>query len=47
MGGAVNFLNLPMVLGFTQTIYTLTNASYNLILDLHFAMLYLNNSVID
>ena len=28
-GGAVNFLNLPMVLGFTRTIYTLTNVSYN------------------
>ena len=39
-GGAVNFLNLPMVLGFLPTIY-------NSILDLHFAKHYLNNPVID
>ena len=47
MGGAVNFLNLPMVLGFTRTIYTLINVSFNSILDLYFAMHYLNNPVID
>ena len=46
-GGAVNFLNLPMVMGFTQTIYTLINVSYNWILNLYFAMHYLNNSKID
>ena len=46
-GGAVNFLNLPMVLGFTWTIFALINVSYNSILDLYFAMHYLNNPVID
>ena len=47
MGGAVNFLNLPMVLGFRLTIYTLTNLSNDSILDLYFALRYLNNPVID
>ena len=46
-GGAVNFLNLPMVLGYTRTIHTLINLSYNSILDLYFAMHFLNNPVID
>ena len=46
-GDGVNFMNLLMVLGFTSTIYTLINVSYNSILDLHFAMHYLYDPVID
>ena len=46
-GGAVNFLNLHIVLGFTRTIFALINVSYNSSLDLYFAMHYLNNPVID
>ena len=46
-GGAVNFLNLTMVLGFTREIYTLISASYYCILDLYFDIHFLNKPTIN
>ena len=44
---AVNFLNLPMVLGFTRKLYIIVKVPYNCLLNLYFAIHYLNNLIID
>ena len=46
-GGAVNFLNLPVVLGFTRKIYTLVSVFAYCVSNLYFAIHYLDNPIID